>query len=59
MAYMYKVLSRTLRVDHSYGPKPTKRKLEDGTIVEEPYIPKNNAAPPLIEGMRKREREEE
>ncbi|KAI9318123.1 RNA-binding motif protein [Dichotomocladium elegans] len=45
-----KVLGRTLRVDHSYGPKPRRVK-RDGEYVEEPYVPTMNAAPPLLEGM--------
>ncbi|KAI7878220.1 RNA-binding domain-containing protein [Lichtheimia hyalospora FSU 10163] len=43
-----KVLDRTLRVDHSWGPKPRRVKKGD-EWVEEPYIPTNNAAPKLIE----------
>ncbi|KAI9489400.1 hypothetical protein BDB00DRAFT_843245 [Zychaea mexicana] len=44
------VLGRTLRVDHSYGPKPRRIKQPDGSYIEEPYVPTMNAAPPLIEG---------
>lgn len=43
-----KVLDRTLRVDHSWGPKPRRVKKGDDW-VEEPYIPTNNCAPKLIE----------
>ncbi|ORY94147.1 hypothetical protein BCR43DRAFT_495942 [Syncephalastrum racemosum] len=42
------ILGRTIRVDHSYGPKPQRKKVGDEWI-EEPYIPKNNCAPPTIE----------
>ncbi|KAF7720819.1 RNA-binding motif protein, X-linked 2 [Apophysomyces ossiformis] len=45
------VLSRTLRVDHSYGPKPPKRKRgENGEEIEEEEedYPKMNVAPPVL-----------
>ncbi|KAI7852210.1 hypothetical protein BDC45DRAFT_444055 [Circinella umbellata] len=48
------VLGRTLRVDHSYGPKPRRIKQEDGSFIEEPYVPTQNVAPKMIEGRTKK-----
>ncbi|CAO3633728.1 unnamed protein product [Cunninghamella echinulata] len=47
-----KVLARTIRVDHSYGPKPKKKKKDDDDEEEEEEDysqPKYNAAPPMLE----------
>ncbi|KAI8079985.1 uncharacterized protein BX664DRAFT_341993 [Halteromyces radiatus] len=42
-----KVLSRTLRVDHSYGPKSKKPK--EGEDEDNYLTPKYNVAPPMLE----------
>ncbi|KAI8330235.1 hypothetical protein BC941DRAFT_486507, partial [Chlamydoabsidia padenii] len=41
------ILSRTIRVDHSYGPKKNKRDEEDEDLYAEPTY---NVAPPVLEG---------